>query len=551
MSIIIHVSVGAEKRTEFFSENKIKIGVDETCDLQIHSAQTDIEGTWLEFELAENNYRVTKIKPNLSFLINRKPLEPGDKINDGDSISVQGTSISFSFFSLETSKSALITTKREPHTVQFIEHAALEAGASTKRDDAKVFLREFFRELYREISLITKLIVATVLIGLISGIFYTGFSIYRELQKNREEAQQQNLIIQKLDEKLSENNDQLSKLDKTNQDIIKTVSLAPSLRVDYGNGTCLIFGTYDLVDRKNGKTLRYPDPQAYLPDPYEMPMEEGFPPPNRQTVGLTTEGNGTPVEYDFIGTGFHVGNGFIVSNRHVVQPWDEDDQVKQMMKESKGRARVKRLVVFFPNFPQPFPLKVRQVSTTQDLSVSMIDSDSVSPDISVLPLDAGDASVAVGKTVVTMGYPNGPDRLLAMVDDSEAKSINAKFGTSRQNLINYLAQTSKIQPLTTQGAITDLDSKRIVHDAKTGEGGSGAPLFGQSGKVIGVNFGVFTESTAANMAIPIRYAIDLLHRAGWKTAEEIEAEKARQTQIADANTNTNTANSNVTVAEKK
>jgi type II secretory pathway pseudopilin PulG len=414
-----------------------------------------------------------------------------------------------------------------------------------------VFLREFFRELYREISLITKLIVATVLIGLISGIFYTGFSIYRELQKNREEAQQQNQIIQKLDEKLAENNDQLSKLDKTNQDIIKTVSLAPSLRVDYGNGTCLIFGTYDLVDRKNGKILRYPDPQAYLPDPYEQPMEEGFPPPNQQSVGLTTEGNGTAVEYDFIGTGFHVGNGYIVSNRHVVQPWDEDDQVKQMMKESSGRARIKRLVVFFPNFPQPFPLKVQQVSTSQDLSVSTIDANSVSPDISVLPLDANDASVAVGKTVVTMGYPNGPDRLLAMVDDNEAKSINAKFGNSRTNLINYLAQTSKIQPLTTQGAITDLDSKRIVHDAKTGEGGSGAPLFGQSGKVIGVNFGVFTESTAANMAIPIRYAIDLLHRAGWKTAEEIEAEKQQKIQFAAANANANVANANVVVADKK
>ena len=114
----------------------------------------------------------------------------------------------------------------------------------------------------------------------------------------------------------------------------------------------------------------------------------------------------------------------------------------------------------------------------------------------------GTEAVAVGKTVVTMGYPSGPDRLLAMVDDDEAKSINQRFGNSRQNLINFLAQSKKIVPLTTQGAITDLDSHRIVHDAKTAEGGSGAPLFGQSGKVIGVNFGVFTENTAANMAVP-------------------------------------------------
>ncbi len=150
----------------------------------------------------------------------------------------------------------------------------------------------------------------------------------------------------------------------------------------------------------------------------------------------------------------------------------------------------------------------------EDLAIGSIDPELVSPDIPVLPLETDSDAASVGKTVVTMGYPNGPDRLLAMVDDNEAKSINSRFGGSRQALINFLAQSRKIVPLTTQGAITDLDTRRIVHDAKTAEGGSGAPLFGQSGKVIGVNFGVFTESNAANMAVPINFAIDLLRKAG-------------------------------------
>jgi S1-C subfamily serine protease len=102
------------------------------------------------------------------------------------------------------------------------------------------------------------------------------------------------------------------------------------------------------------------------------------------------------------------------------------------------------------------------------------------------------------------------------------------------NLINFLAQSLKIVPLTTQGAITDLDRRRIVHDARTAEGGSGAPLFGQNGKVIGVNFGVFTENTAVNMAIPIGFAIDLLRQSDWKPAEEMLT--GSQTQAA-ANTN--------------
>src|SRR5690606_7827404 len=163
-------------------------------------------------------------------------------------------------------------------------------------------------------------------------------------------------------------------------------------------------------------------------------------------------------------------------------------------------------------------------------------------EIPTLPLETDPKSPTVGKTVVTMGYPNGPDRLLAMVDDEEAKSINTRFGNSRQALINVLAQSKKIVPLTTQGAITDLDARRIVHDAKTAEGGSGAPLFGQTGRVIGINFGVFTENTAVNMAIPISFAEELLRAAGWKPPEELQL-GPDQPQVATTNSvsNSNTS----------
>ncbi|MGI8849704.1 MAG: trypsin-like peptidase domain-containing protein, partial [Pyrinomonadaceae bacterium] len=407
---------------------------------------------------------------------------------------------------------------------------ALESAFSPKRDDAKAFLREFIRELSREISWITKLIVLGIVIGSISGIFYLGVAFNRELQKNRQQAERQNEFVRQLQEKVAQTNDQIGELDKSNKDIIKTISLTQNMRDQYGNGVCLIVGVYDLVDRKNGKTLRYPDPQSFQPDPYEPvpPVSEEEYQPEPPKIGLTTEGAGSPVEYDFIGTGFHVGNGYIITNRHVVQPWEEDNLVKQMMKDAGGRARVKRLVIYFPNFPQPFPLKTRQVGTREDLAIASIDPNFVSPDIPVLPMETDSEAASIGKTVVTMGYPNGPDRLLAMVDDAEAKLINSRFGGSRQALINFLAQSRKIVPLTTQGAITDLDTRRIVHDAKTAEGGSGAPLFGQTGKVIGVNFGVFTASNAANMAVPVSFAIVLLHRAGWKSPEEMKNEAEKQ-----------------------
>lgn len=539
VGIIIHVTVGAEKRTELFSEENIRLGATESSNLQIHTDKVNVEGVWLEIELEKDFYRVINFRKSLNLTLNGKPLQRFVAIQDGDTIEIPDADISFSFFSLESTSSLITTNREKAHIAQFIEEAALESAFTPKRDDAKAFLREFVRELSREISWTTKLIVLVIVVGSISGLFYLGFAYNRELQKTRQLAEQQGEIVRKLEEQLVQNNEQLGQIDKSNKDIIKTVSLAPNLRVEYGNGVCLIVGVYDLVDRKNGKTLRYPDPQDFQPSQFEpAPSEEGY--QNSQLpMGLTTEGSGTPVEYDFIGTGFHVGSGFILTNRHVVQPWAEDDLVKQMMKDSNGRARIKRLVIYFPNFPQPFQLKVRELGAREDLAVASIDMNSVSPDIPVLPLDGDSEAVSIGKTVVTMGYPNGPDRLLAMVDDAEAKSINAKFGGSRQALINFLAQSQKIVPLTTQGAITDLDTRRIVHDAKTAEGGSGAPLFGQTGKVIGVNFGVFTESTAANMAIPIRFALDLLKKSGWKSPEEITA----QNQTATVNSNTSTTQS--------
>jgi hypothetical protein len=140
-------------------------------------------------------------------------------------------------------------------------------------------------------------------------------------------------------------------------------------------------------------------------------------------------------------------------------------------------------------------------------------------------LERDDDSLAVGKTVVMMGFPNGIDRLLAVLDDAEARNIQQRYGGSLDALLGHLAESRRIQPLTTQGNITDVNSRRIAYDARTAEGGSGAPVFGPTGRVIGVNFAVFTENEASNFAVPIRYAITLLERTGWKFPPEKDTQE--------------------------
>ena len=529
--IIIHVSVGSEKRTEFFGDERIRLGSAEKCELQIHTSELENDSVWLELVRENSVYRVIEVDKSLGLKLNGTDINRFVALKDGDAITIESAEIEFSFFSL-TSESSLITTKRDSHIAPFIEDAAIDAASTEQRDDAKAFLREFSRELLREVSWTSKLIGFVLVVGILSGIFYIGYGVYSEMKRSRELAEEQGKIISGLKGKLDTANDKITEVQKTSEDVIKTISLAPRLRVDYGNGVCLIVGVYDLVDRRTGRKLRYPDPESFKPDPYEPKESEEGMFEKVPDQGLTTTGNGSPVEYDFIGTGFHVGDGYILTNRHVLQPWTEDELVKQLIRENQGRARIKRLVIYFPNRQTPLPLVVRKTSVKEDLAVASTDPASITEEIPVLPLEASSKAVAIGKTVVTMGYPNGPDRLLAMVDDREAQSISNKYGQSRQALINYLAQTSKIAPLTTRGTITDLDTRRVVHDAKTAEGGSGAPLFGQSGKVIGVNFGVFTENNASNMAIPINFAIDLLVRAGWTPPASKPANSTTTSQTA-------------------
>ena len=148
----------------------------------------------------------------------------------------------------------------------------------------------------------------------------------------------------------------------------------------------------------------------------------------------------------------------------------------------------------------------------------------------MLPLDKDSDAAGVGKAVVMMGYPQGEERLIATIPEAESRQIRERYGASVESLLTYLAEHNYIKPLTTQGHITALESRDIVYDARNAVGGSGSPLFGQSGRVIGVNYATFTEMADQNYAVPIRFAYPLLERAGWKRDEPTDE------QTANANT---------------
>ena len=531
--LVIHISSGQERHTEVLSRERIRIGPGEDCDVRLGSDLLTDSSIFLELALHNGLYRISEFDPEAGITLNGSLAKRGADIEDGAEMRFADFDLSLRFFPIV--EMPTVVAHRRASVAPFIEQAAIEAAATARRDDAKVFLREFSRELMREIKLRTKIATLLIAVALVGGVLYLFNAAYTEMRRSRDLINRQNEQLKGVLGELSETGERFKRVTESNNEIIDSLSLAPRLRTQYGNGVCLIAGSYMIFERGTSRPLRYPETQTTEDG---TPLQSGV----EQTV-LTPEGNGPPFIADFVGTGFHVGDGYIISNRHLlVEPWTANENVSTLGVSVKGQFRVTSMIAFFPGVRQPFPLRLKQRAERDDIAVGMTDLKEFKATIPVLPLDGETGATMVGKSVVTMGYPSGEERLLATIPESEARSIQQRFGASIEQLLQQLSERNHIKPLTTQGHITDLEGRRIVHDATNAVGGSGSPVFGQSGRVIGINYAAFTGMPDANFAVPIRYAYPLLERAGWKTNEP--------DPNASANSNTN-ANSNTSAPGQK
>jgi len=536
--LVVHISNGSERHTEVLSQERVLIGPGEGCHIRLGSDLLTDSDVMLELARQNGHFRVNEFDPEIGITLNGRPLARGAKIDDGDELRFGAFDVQMQFFPVGNLPAVTAAVAgRRTSVAPFIEQAAIEAAATARRDDAKVFLREFTRELLREINWSTKIAVFLCVAILAGGVFYLGNSLYQEMRRSRELIIKQNEQLAAQQRQLEQVGVQFGDVTRSNQEIINSLSLAPRLRSEFGNGVCLVAGSYMLFEPGTGRPMRYPDTQT---------NEEGE---TLQTGGeqplLTAEGSGPPFIRDFVGSCFHVGGGYVITNRHLaVEPWTADEGVRALGASVKGQFRVTRIVAFFPGIRQPFPLRLRQTTVREDLAVGTIEAKELPASLPVLPLDKDPNTAMIGSTVVMMGYPSGEDRLMATIPEAEARSLRERCGSSVETLLSCLSERSYIKPLTTQGHITDLEGRNITYDARNAVGGSGSPLFGQKGRVIGVNFATFTEMPDQNYAVPIKFAYPLLERAGWKSAEPADDQQNSNANTApqppkDARTNAN------------
>lgn len=261
---------------------------------------------------------------------------------------------------------------------------------------------------------------------------------------------------------------------------------------------CLLHIAIAFRDQKSGQRLRY----AGLNQQGE-PLQDSAGNP-----ALMVGGNGPEVKVDIFGTGFPVGNsGRIVTNRHVAEPWWNNDELSRMANEG-FLAEISSIQAYFPGDPRAFTAEIQEISKDADLATMRVDMQDLKRPL--LSIDSGKAAAVTGEPIVLMGYATGLEAILARTDEATAQQILKNSGGNVSQILAELAQRDLIHPIITQGHIGDILPDKIVFDAQTTSGGSGGPLFNRQGKVIGVTYAILKGFGGSNFGIPIRFSEPLL-----------------------------------------
>lgn len=215
------------------------------------------------------------------------------------------------------------------------------------------------------------------------------------------------------------------------------------------------------------------------------------------------------------GTGFVVRDGWVATNRHVAEPWFGDPHA-ELFRAHGGVFHLQRLLAFFPGRMEPVPLSQVAVSGDADLAIAHLASasdgdDSFSPP--ALALAAGNAAHA-GDAVLVLGYPMGIEGMLAKSPRPVAKRLALEendYAAARQ-----LAALALIRPSATQGHIGDVVGDKLLYDAGTAQGASGAPVFNAKGEVIGVNSAYLDGFTGGTLGVSVEKLRELLAKSTHK-----------------------------------
>jgi len=208
-----------------------------------------------------------------------------------------------------------------------------------------------------------------------------------------------------LKQQLHETQTRLSRLE--NEDRV-----AETIVHTYGSSICLLHVVVEFHDQDSGELIRISPDGAGKTQADEAGM-----------VSVETGGNGPPLQFDVFGTGFLVGDGRLLTNHHVAQPWWGSDELKQLIDQGASPF-VASYTAYFPGTFRGIAAQLGRISSHADLATLKLEAPAP-PHTPRLELDDRSTASVAGDPVVLIGYPTGIEGILARAGDDTTEKVTA------------------------------------------------------------------------------------------------------------------------------
>jgi S1-C subfamily serine protease len=348
-------------------------------------------------------------------------------------------------------------------------------------------------------------------LGLLTGVFLLALVVlcilslrqYQQLQEVKRDSDQKRCDQLQFSHQLVNQLSELVGQYNRGEEIVSQLS----------SGVCLIQGEYMFVDPVSQLPLRYivdesdrvnqTAGQEVRANAVEISPEQN----EENLLPVCVDGKGPLWRVQYTATGFLVdGRGYILTNKHVTEPWQVAREYKHVL-EAGYEGKLCLFRAFFPGRAEPFELQVEATSEQED--IALLYCDLGGEKIPVLPCETEPGTLRAGQTVIVLGYPTGFDALLARLGQEELDEI-VEAGVSFDEMARSMARRGLVEPTGTRGMCGRTNAERIVYDAQTAIGGSGGPVLGPRGKVVGINTALLRGFSGASFGIPIQRGLMML-----------------------------------------